>query len=81
MNVSHHGRNICQIKQKYLEKLYANVNIVFKKHNLPSDLHIAFEIIKLLIMKGNLNLIQNQTTHEYLHIIYQKKEKIGQDIQ
>ena len=53
--------NICQLK-KYLEKLYANVNILFNG-NLPKDLHIAFEIIKLLITNGNLNLIHNNTTY------------------
>ena len=46
------GRNICQLKE-YLEKLYVNVNILFKD-KLPTDLHISFEIIKLLIKKGNL---------------------------
>ena len=33
------GRNIYQIK-KYLEKVYANVNILFK-HILPQDLYIS----------------------------------------
>ena len=47
------GTMICEIR-KYLEKLYANVNIFFIKDKLPQDLHIAFKIIKLLITKGNL---------------------------
>ena len=49
------GRDICQLKEN-LEKLYAIVNMLFK-NKLPRDLHIAFEIIKILIKKGNLNLI------------------------
>ena len=36
-----------------MEKLYANVNILFKD-KLPTDLHVSFEIIKLLIKKGIL---------------------------
>ena len=44
--------------QEYLEKLFANVNTLFND-KIPTDLHIAFEIIKLLITKGNLNLIYN----------------------
>ena len=46
------GTNICQLKE-YLEKLYANVNMLFKD-KLPRDLHIAFEIIKLFIRKGKV---------------------------
>ena len=44
------GTNICQLK-KYLEKLYTNVSMLFKD-KLPRDLHIAFEIMKLLIKRG-----------------------------
>ena len=53
------GRDICtcQIK-KYLEKLYENVNMLFND-KLPTDSNIAFEIIKLLIKKGQFNLIDN----------------------
>ena len=51
------GRGICQVKE-YLEKLYVNVNMLFND-KLPTDLHIAFKIIKLLIKKGNLNLTHN----------------------
>ena len=40
-----------QIKE-YLEHLYENMNILFN-NKFPSDLCIAFEIIKLLIEKGN----------------------------
>ena len=56
------GRDIyqCHIKQ-YLEKLYQNVNMLFND-NLPTDLYISFQIIKLLIRKGNLSLIYIQNT-------------------
>ena len=37
------GRDICQI-MKYLQKLYTNVNVLFKD-KLLSDLHIAYEIV------------------------------------
>ena len=59
------GRNICQLKE-YLEKLYANVNMLFKD-KLPRDLHIAFEIIKLFNRKGNLNLIHIKNTFQKLY--------------
>ena len=49
------GTIICQLKE-YLEKLYANVNMPFKDE-LPRDLHIEFETIKLFIRKGNINFI------------------------
>ena len=71
------GRNICQLKE-YLEDLYTNVFMLFKD-KLPRDLHIAFEIIKLLIKKGNLNLIHNENTSTFQSFI--KKEKIGQIVQ
>ena len=65
------GTNICQLKE-YLEKLYENVNILFKD-TLPTDLHIAFEIIKLLIKKGNLNLIHNKNTRTFQLFIKKRK--------
>ena len=37
------GTNVCQLKE-YLEKLYGNVNMLFKD-KLQTDLYIAFEII------------------------------------
>ena len=63
---------ICQLK-KYLEELYGNVNILYND-KLPTDLQIAFKIIKLLITKGNLNLIHNQTTYEHLHHLSRKRK-------
>ena len=43
--------------------------------NFPSDLHThnAFQIIKLLIKKGNLKVIHNKI-HINISIVYQKKE-------
>ena len=38
---------ICQFR-KYIEKLYANVNILLND-KLPTDLQISIEIMKLLI--------------------------------
>ena len=55
------GKENYQIKE-YLEHLYESMNILFTD-NLPQDLHIAFEIIKLLIEKGNLNLIHNKNSY------------------
>ena len=66
------GRDICQLKQ-YLEKLYQNVNILFND-KLPTDLHIAFEIIKLLIKKGNLNLIHNKNTYIPFNYLSRKRK-------
>ena len=66
------GTTICQLK-KYSEKLYANVNMLFKD-KLPTDLQISFEIIKLLIMNSNLNLIHNKTTYQHLHHLSRKRK-------
>ena len=66
------GTTICQLK-KYLEKIYANVNILFND-KLPTDLHISFKIIKLLITKGNLNLIHNKTTYEHFNYLSRKRK-------
>ena len=64
------GTNICQLK-KYLEKLYVNVNILFK-HKVSRDLHISFKIIKLVIKQGNLSLIHNK--NKYQHFNYLSRE-------
>ena len=66
------GTNICQLKE-YLEKLYANVNMLFKD-KLPRDLHIAFEIIKLFISKGNLNLIHIKNTFQHFNDLSRKRK-------
>ena len=44
-----------------MKKLYINDNMLFKD-KLPQDLYTAFQIIKLLIEKGNLNLIHNENS-------------------
>ena len=66
------GTNICQLKE-YLEKLYANVNMLFKD-KLPRDLHIAFEIIKLFIRKGNLNLIHIKNTFQHINDLSRRRK-------
>ena len=63
---------MCQLKE-YLEKLYANVNMLFKD-KLPIDLHIAFEIIKLLIKKGNLNLIHSKSSYQHFNDLSRKRQ-------
>ena len=67
------GTNMCQLEE-YLEKLYANVNMLFKD-KLPRNLHIAFKIIKLLIKKGYLNLIHSKNTYQHFNDLSRKKEK------
>ena len=67
------GRDIYKYQVKeYLENLYENMNNLFND-NLPTDLHNAFQIIKLLIKKGNLNLIHNQ--HTYQQFIYSSRKR------
>ena len=56
---------ICQLRKR-LEKLYVNVTILFKD-KLPTNPQISFEIMKLLITRGTLNLIHNETTYEHLN--------------
>ena len=53
-------RNILKSHMKNLNMLFNN--------KLPTDLYTTFQIIKLLIKKGNLNLIHNKNT--YQHYIY-----------
>ena len=63
------GRDIYKYQVKeYLENLYENMNILFN-NNLPTDLHIAFQIIKLLIEKGNLNLICNKNSYQHFNYL------------
>ena len=50
-----------------------NVNMLFK-NKLPTDLYTTFQIIKLLIEKGNLNLIHNKDS--YQHFNYLPREKL-----
>ena len=68
------GRDICQCQIKqFLEKLYENVNMLFND-NLPQDLHISFEIVKLLIEEGNLNLIHSQNTYVHFNHLSRKRK-------
>ena len=68
------GRDIYhyQIKE-YLEHLYENMNILFN-NKFPMDLHTEFQIIKLLIEKGNLNLIHNQNIYQHFNSISRKRK-------
>ena len=56
-----------------MEKLYINDNILFKD-KLPQDLHTAFQIIKLLINKGNLNLIHNKNLYIHFNCLSRKRK-------
>ena len=60
------GTLIC--KRKYMEKLYINDNMLFKDKP-PQDLYTAFQTIKLLIEKGNLNLIHNKNSHQHFNCL------------
>ena len=68
------GRDIChyQIKE-YLEHLYENINILFN-NKFPMDLHTEFQIIKLLIEKGNLNLIHNKNSYQHYNSMLRKRK-------
>ena len=68
------GRDIYhyQIKE-YLEHAYGNMNIL-SNNKFPRDLHTEFQIIKLLIEKGNLNLIHNQNTYQHYNSISRKRK-------
>ena len=63
---------ICQLR-KYVEKFHVNVTILFQD-KLPTDLQISLKIIKLLITKGTLNLIHNETTYEHLNHLSRKRK-------
>ena len=60
-----------------MEKLYINDNMLFKD-NMPQGLYTAFQYIKLLIEKGNLNLIHNQNTYEHLHYLSRKSKSYSE---
>ena len=68
------GRDIykSQVKE-YVENLYENINILFND-NLPTDLYTAFQIIKLLIEKGNLNLIHNKNSYQHFYHLSRKRK-------
>ena len=50
-----------------------NDNMLFKD-NLHTGLHIAFQIIKLLIEKGNLNLIHNHNSYQHFDYLSRKRK-------
>ena len=59
------GKDNYPIKE-YLEHLYENMNILFN-NKFSTELHTEFHIIKLLIEKGNLNLIGVHSKNTYQH--------------
>ena len=68
------GRDIYYYRIKeYLEHLYENMNILFK-NKFPMDLHTEFHIIKLLIEKGNLNLIHNEDSYQHFNHLSRKRK-------
>ena len=58
--------------KEYLEYLYENMNILFN-NKFPTELHTEFHIIKLLIEKGNLNLIHNQNSYQHYNSMSREK--------
>ena len=68
------GRDIYYYRIKeYLEHLYENMNILFN-NEIPTDFHTEFHIIKLLIEKGNLNLIHNQNSYQHFNHSSRKRK-------
>ena len=66
------GKDNYQIKE-YLEHLYENMNILFN-NKFPADIHTEFQIIKLLIEKGNLNLIHNKNSYQHFNHLSRKRK-------
>ena len=66
------GKYKYQIKE-YLEHLYENMNILFN-NKFPMDLRAEFHIIKLLIEKGNLNLIHNENSYQHFNSMSRKRK-------
>ena len=65
------GRDICHCQIKdYLEHLYENMNILFNT-KFPNT---EFHIIKLLIEKGNLNLIHNKDSYQHFNSMSRKRK-------
>ena len=52
--------------RKYLQEVYVNVTILFND-KLLKDLQIYLKMMKLLIIKGNINLIHDETIYEHLN--------------
>ena len=66
------GTSICQLKE-YLEKLYANVNMLLND-KLLRDLHIAFEMINFFIRKGNQNLIHIKNRFQHINDLSRQRK-------
>ena len=58
---------------KYMEKLYINDNMLVKD-KLHQDLSTALQIIKLMIEKWNLNLIDNKYSYQLFNCISRKRK-------
>ena len=56
-----------------MEKLYINDNMLFKD-KLHQDLYTTFQIIKLLIETGNLNLIHHKNSYQHFNCISRKRK-------
>ena len=56
-----------------MEKLYINDNMLFKD-KLSQDSYTAFQVIKLLIEKGNLNLIHNKNSYQHFNCLSSKRK-------
>ena len=68
------GRDIYKYQVKgCLENVYENMNILFDDY-LPTNLHTAFQIIKLLIEKGNLNLMHNKNPYQHFNYLSRKRK-------
>ena len=65
-----------QCHLKNILKSCVNVTMLFN-NTLPMDLYILFEIIKLLIKKGDLNLVHNQNTYLHFNHISRKESWIN----
>ena len=56
-----------------MEELYINDNMLLKD-KLHQDLYTPFQIINLLIEKGNLNLIHNKNSHQHFNYLSRKRK-------
>ena len=56
-----------------MEKLCINDNMLFKD-KLPQDSYTAFQIIKLLIEEGDLNLIHNKNSYQHFNCMSRKRK-------
>ena len=69
---------ICQLR-KYLEKLYANVAILFND-NPPKDINFPPKIMEILITKGNETLMLKEATEEHLTDLSRKRKAVSNRI-